>query len=226
MWRDVLVVVFFLWLAVSVVILLARLSRRGRTSPDAAAGGAAAAGSRLPRPRAAEVEEEDDLRPQPAGEGPLRPSPDSPRPVPGASPPAATRSADQVIGPEANRAPVSPEQPLATLLAGIELPCGLLPHVGPDHPDPEHYVSLITTEASGAEVAGALTDELERLGYEVFALTEDDLAARRGDDLLSVRVHPRADVAQAGGAVLFPDAPSSATAVELWSGGGPSPRHP
>lgn len=215
-----LVVVFFLWLAVSVVILLTRLSRRGG---EPALGGAPGAGASPVRRRPGEVEEEDGLPLRPEADGRVRPPAASPEPVPGSSPPP-TRSADHVIGPEANRAPVSPEQPLATLLAGIELPCGLLPHVGPDHPDREHYVSLITTEAGGEEVARALTDELERLGYEVFALTEDDLAARRGDDLLSVRVHPRADVAQAGGAVLFPDAPSSATAVELWSGGGPNPR--
>lgn len=224
MWQDVLAVVLFLSLGVSVAILLTRMARRGRTSGDPAVGGGPGVGSGRARPRPGEVEEEDSLPPRPAGERPV-PPPQATPPVPGAST-APTRSAEHVIGPEANRAPVPPQQRLATLLNGIQLPCGLLPHVAPDQPDPDHYVSLITTEAGGAEVAGALADELERLGYEVFALTEDDLTARRGDDLLSARVHPRAGVAQTAGVVLFPDAPTSATAVELWSGGGPSPRHP
>jgi hypothetical protein len=114
-------------------------------------------------------------------------------------------------------------RPLPELVAGIDWPCGLAPHVAPDQPDTTDYLTLTTSEDTGSVVTTALTAELERLGYEWHDLSEGDLVARRGEDLLSIRVHPRAEAAATDGRRLFPAAPPTAVVVEAWAGGGPRP---
>jgi hypothetical protein len=111
-------------------------------------------------------------------------------------------------------------------LNGIELPCGLVPVGDPGGADPDRYAALVTTSHPPEEVGPALADELERLGYVLFALSDDEAVARRADDLVSLRIHPHAPSAQLDGVVLFPTAPTGSVAVELWAGGGPHPRRP
>ena len=155
--------------------------------------------------------------------------------MPGGSPSGTPLPTPVPDGPamDEDRSPLDPasarldpprERTLPELVQGLQWPCELVPHVAPDQPDSDSYLALVTTQARPPQVAAALTAELERLGYAVMALSEDELVARRDDDLLSARIHPRAGIASAGGVPLFPRAAPEAVAVELWPGGGPSPR--
>lgn len=213
-----LVVIVGLVLAASVVVLVVSRSRRRPPDPSARTGvpGAAPEG-RGPGGGSAGAGTDDGAgtpSTPPSRAAGAAPVSGDHRDAPAAAP----------TGPASSRSEAPTSGSLASLLAGITLPCGLAPHVAADHPDPDRYVALATTGASPSEVARAMTAELERLGFEVHGLSEDDLVARRDDDLMSVRVHPRADVAQRGGTVLFPGAPPAAVMVELWVGAGPSPR--
>lgn len=209
-------VVVGLVLAASVVAVLVLWARRRRPNgsgptspPDAGSPGIGG------RPGAGGTD--DDAQPSP------------PRPPGAGAGGAAGGDRHAPAVPPPDPASVRPEAPtshtLGSLLRAIVLPCGLTPHAVDERPDPDRYTSLVTTEALASEVARAMSAELERLGFEVHGLSEDDLVARRDDELLSVRVHARADLAQHGGGLLFPGAPPTAVVVELWVGAGPSPRH-
>jgi hypothetical protein len=143
--------------------------------------------------------------------------------MPGRGGPPAT-PADEVIGPVVRRAEPPAPPGLGLLLQGIALPCGLVPSTTADQPDPDRYLAVVTSEAAPSEVGRALGDELERLGFELFSLSEDEAVARKGNDVLSLRFHPDASVAQLAGLPLFPSAPQGAVGVEVWSGAGPNPR--
>jgi hypothetical protein len=233
---DVLIAVVVIVVLVVGGALVARLSGRGRPPGGGAAtarpgpagrarsigrlGGAGAAGGGGDEPEAATpsvvVRSSRTARPDhlPGGEAAAD------RADPG---PAGLDPAD-VVGPAVERPATAPAAPLAELLRGVELPCGLVPSTGADHPDPDHYLALVTTAAAPDDVGAAMGDELERLGYQLLSLSDAEVVARRGEDLLSLRLHPAADIAQVGGRPVFPAAGPGAVGIELWSGAGPGPR--
>lgn len=246
---DAIVIAFYVWLAISAVWLVVRLVQRRRhpeavvddvPNPDSAhavVDGAPAAG---PTPAASGTGSE----PAASGTGsgaspadaPPAPAPDThsgaaagapaAAPSPGGAAPEVGAHGGAGSGSDADtrRAAVTPPQTLADLLIGIDLPSELVPYGAADHPDPDRYVALLTAAAPPEEVGPAIADELERLGFALHALSDDEAVARRGDDVISLRIHPRADTAHVQGRRLFPLVSAETVAVELWVGAGPHPR--
>ena len=97
---------------------------------------------------------------------------------------------------------------LAEALAGIKIPCDLAPMVTTEHLDPRNM--LFATTDHPAEVIGtSVADELERLGYSLVPIDSQTIHARHGGTLLEITVHPdkvTASGALAGRAAAAPDA--------------------
>jgi hypothetical protein len=127
--------------------------------------------------------------------------------------------------PTAHRPEAPPTASLHDLLAGIEWPCGLGPVTGADEPGGDRYRALVTADVPPDDVGAAMGDELERLGFRLHSLSDDEVVARRGEDLLSLRLHPDATEAEPGGRSPFPGAAAGAVGIEVWVGAGPNPRH-
>jgi hypothetical protein len=185
---QVLVALLYLWLLIAAGVygwrayrrLVHRETRKDRLARSASTGDATA-------PRAT-------ARPEP---GPNDDAP--PRPIP----PAATSSGRQgVFAPSGAPAAPSPTGPIgpagggrptvAELVAGIALPCGLIPVVTGAELDPHHVVFATTGHAAG-EVGSALADELERLGFELRTESDTEAVAVRDDASLRVRVRGEGD---------------------------------
>jgi hypothetical protein len=184
--RDVLVVLFWLWLLVAVGVYGYRIVRRITQGPKAerqarAAGTAAPAADDAVPPRKGLGR----TTPPPLPEGPLEPR--LPRSlegvIPEGEPMAAPADADTAgatsagagaAGTPGDDAPLPPaaRPTLAEALAGISMPDSLLPVIDPALPGLAdgriaHFAGTGTTVA---EVATALADELRRLGYAVDGL--------------------------------------------------------
>lgn len=237
---DAIVIAFYVWLAISVVWLVVRLVQRRRhpervvedvPNPGAARSvvdGAPAAGPPPTAPDTGPEAARADAPPAPAADTHPTAAPGVPAAAPPPGEPAPERGGEAGAsggsGVDTQRAAVTPPQTLADLLIGIDLPCELVPYGAADHPDPDRYVALLTAAAPPEEVGPAIADELERLGFALHALSDDEAVARRGDDVISLRIHPRADIAHVQGRRLFPLASAETVAVELWVGAGPHPR--
>lgn len=117
----------------------------------------------------------------------------------------------------------SPSEPetgesVAELLADIELPYDLRPVHATDagrralylspHPDPEDI---------GTEFA----DELVKLGYSIEPMSIDEAVARRGHDVLHMKIVPEAGtvVADDGVSKPYDQASPTDTALEIWIDG-------
>jgi hypothetical protein len=178
--RDVLVVLFWLWLLVAVGVYGYRIVRRVSQGPKGerqarAAGSAAARADEAAPPRRGFGL----TAPPPLPEGPLEPR--LPRSLEGVIPegdpmaPADTAPASAAAGgasPDHAPLPPAARPTLAEALAGITMPDALLPVVDPSLPGLAdgriaHFAGTGTTVA---EVATALGDELRRLGYAVDGL--------------------------------------------------------
>jgi hypothetical protein len=116
-----------------------------------------------------------------------------------------------VTAPAASPEPPVERTPLAELVEGISLPCGLLPLVT-DDTDP-HRALFTTTGHAAATIATAVADELARLGFEVQPVDDTESVARRGGSQVRVRVHPDGPATRA----LFPRAPDHSVVAELTS---------
>lgn len=201
-----LLVLFYLWVAVSVVILVYRFVGRRRT--------------RGPKPvRAA------DVRPTVAPPAPTLPS------APPATAPPPERAAPPPAAATPPAAPVSPTTPSTTTaaggigrpssslmeaLAGITLPCDLLPMttvegrtLGP------RELLLVTSGHTGAEVGRALGAAVAELGYAVTPLGSSRALAARGPDQITITIHDRPDTILAGRRQAFPTAGADSVVVEL-----------
>jgi hypothetical protein len=211
---NAVVIAFYIWLAVSVVWLVVAIFRR-RQRPEAVV-------EDVPTPPvAAAAQPGEAITP-----GEASPPTESSRSAEPAEPPASVGAgaeprAGEAIGPEVRRDAPDPEPTLADLLVGVRLPCGLVPTPGPAVGDPDRHVALLTDTAPPEEVGPAMADELERLGYAIHALGDDEAVARRDDDLLSLRIHPRAADAPATDRARFAGAPPDAVVIELWVGAAP-----
>lgn len=127
--------------------------------------------------------------------------------------------------------PPEPTKTLADVLAGIRLPYDLFPVDEPDPQIADVAVTLVTMTTPAGQVGMAVADELERLGYEIFSLSDSEAVAKRGtdatgnpEDVLSLVI--RTDVGPKGqpiGSANADQALPSAVAVDIWVGGGESP---
>lgn len=210
-----LLVLFYLWVAVSVVILAYRLVTRRRRSPRA------------------KVVKASDLETRPASPPPVAAS--SPAAPPDAAPPSptpASGAADRERLSMPAAAPGPPEPPVASpagpgaddrpaaslmeALAGIRLPCDLLPMtvvegrtLGP------RELLLVTSGYTGTEVGRALGDAVAALGYAVSPLGSNRALATRHRDEITITIHDRPDTILAGRRPAFPTAGADSVVVEL-----------
>jgi hypothetical protein len=202
--------VFWLWLAVSVVVLIGRRVRRASASPVRDAGPTPTATADAPVPPPAPSPSDPAVAftgsapVVPDGIGPAGTEPDAePEPAPAVVPPppppdGAGRAAD-----------------LAGALDGINLPCDLAPlTLGAAELDPDH-VDLVTTGVAAREVTEELRRELGRLGYEVTDLGAGEHQATREETSVRFKIHDRPAVSVAADGRGFPTAPPDGLVVEL-----------
>jgi hypothetical protein len=177
--RDILVVLFWLWLLVALGVYGYRVVRRISQGPKAERQARAAAGAASPADEAAPPRKAFGRTvPPPLPEGPLEPR--LPRSLAGVAPEGeaspgpdadATPAAGGTAGDDAPLPP-SARPTLAEALAGITMPDSLLPVIDPALPGIAdgriaHFAGSGTTVT---EVATALAAELRRLGYAVDGL--------------------------------------------------------
>lgn len=215
--RDVLVVVFWLWLLVALGVYGYRIYRRITQGPKAereARARAAATGepSAVPPPRRAFGRTE----PPPLPDGPVEPrlprslqgvAPEGVPEVPATAPDGGAPAAPTPLEPTAP-APAAPSAAptLAEALSGIQMPDGLLPVIEASLPDVAEgrLARFSATGATVAQVAEAMAAELRRLGYAVDGLdtvtpARAGLSARRDDLAVAATV----ELDDATGAVLL-----------------------
>ncbi len=180
--RDILVVLFWLWLLIALGVYGYRIVRRVSQGPKAerearAAGTDASAADAAAPPRKGFGRG----TPPPLPEGPLEPR--LPRSLEGVTPDGRTSDAadprddDTDTAGTAAASEAAPPPPvarttLAEALAGISMPDSLLPVIDPGLPGLAdgriaHFAGTGTTVSA---VATALADELRRLGYGVDGL--------------------------------------------------------
>lgn len=224
-------IVFWTWLAFSLCVFAYRGLRwatRGRRRLATSRVGVAPASTehastRRPAPARPDA---GDPAPRPASApAPVRPT--SPDPAPATA--SSTGRSPAAAPSEPPSAPPAPTPPgpsgtagadggtLAELLAGIRMPCDLVPL--PDaaaRPGSRESVAFATTDHRAEEVGAALAAELERLGFRVHPLGGDELLATRGDGELKAAVHRRAGQVAVAGQPAFPTARPEAVAVQLW----------
>jgi len=232
--RNFLVGLLWLWLLVSVGIYGYRIWRRvtRRTADGGGAGGADAAGGvdpvvadrpptaapaeRIAPPSPATTHRTDTvpvIPPSPTASPPPTPAPATPDP---ASPTVDGRRglfAPSSAGRMSDDA--GPRPTVADVLQGISLPCDLAPIVDTDRPVDPHRVAFVTDRASPAEVGAALGDELERLGFSLSTVADNELEATRDDGRIVVTIHADPSTVTFGAAPAFPSAPRDGVVVEF-----------
>ncbi len=128
--------------------------------------------------------------------------------------PASERSGLFAPSPAAGGPPPPARKPVADLLSGIAMPCGLAPMIGAGGAIDPHRVAFTTNTAPPAEVGSKVGDELERLGFALRSTGDTELEARRDGDVLVVRLYPDARAAEGDdGAKVFPHAPLDSVGV-------------
>lgn len=122
------------------------------------------------------------------------------------------------------REEAAPDVTIASLIRGLRLPNGLAPIDAAlkDAVAGDHAVRLRTESAPAAVAGAAFADEVERGGYEIMSISDDEAVARRGDDLFSMKIRPITIVAEQADADTSPEV-SEVVEIDLWVGGGPSP---
>ncbi|MEZ5342309.1 MAG: hypothetical protein R2706_12925 [Acidimicrobiales bacterium] len=110
---------------------------------------------------------------------------------------------------------------LATLLDGVHLPAALTPIVADGIEPNDSYLCLHTSTAN-PEVGLGLADELERLGYEVMGISENEAVAQRGADTVSMRIDAQPAETSVAGIRRYPDAKHGDVVVGV-VGAGPRP---
>jgi hypothetical protein len=185
---QVLVALLYLWLLIAVGVygwrayrrLVHRETRKDRVAPSTATGAPTA-------------------RPASTGPAPGPADEDRPRPIPPSGPGSGRQGVFAPSGAGVTPTPAEPIRPagggrptVAELVAGIALPCGLIPVVTGAELDPHHVVFATTGHGAG-EVGSALADELERLGFELRTETDTEAVAVRDDASLRVRIRREGD---------------------------------
>jgi hypothetical protein len=201
---------FYLWLLVAVGVWVwrgyrrvahheSRKDREARRTAEGGNGTATPAAASVPSaPTTAPVAPEDDLPEGSLVREAIRAELEERRrqeqPPAAAGSPTAPIVTDPDNGDErrgvfARQAPA--RRPVADAVAGIAMPCGLVPMVVGTDVDP-HHVAFSTSDHDAGTVGAALADELERLGFTVRSLTDTEAVATRAGDEVRVTVHPDA----------------------------------
>ena len=149
--------------------------------------------------------------PQDASHHAIAPPVDDVPARPGAEP-------EQSPAPGAVMAPVDAERPrnrsLADAVEGIALPCDLAPLMGVGPLTPRE-VAFFTTGFSPATVGSELSDEFERLGYEITPIDDRSIRAERGVDTIEARLLGHEFTPPEVMHELHPSAPAGALVVEM-----------
>lgn len=205
-----LLVLFYLWVAGSVVILGYRLVTRRRRSPRAKVVKASDLASRPAPEDAATTPVVPPASAPPSRPPDLRTSgPDHPPAPP--TPPAATASPTAGSGDDPR-----PAASLMEALAGITLPCDLLPLTTVEGRTlGSRELLLVTSDHPAPEVGRALADAIAALGYDVTPLGDHRALASRGPDQITLILHDRPETVLAGTRPAFPTTRHGDVIVEL-----------
>jgi hypothetical protein len=107
---------------------------------------------------------------------------------------------------------------VAQVIAGIEMPCALVPLTLSDHDsryDRGQRAHFFTTQAPAAVVGAAVTEELERIGLTVTTFGDNATIARRGRLAVEIRVHTIGALVKGVASPLFRSAPPDCVVVEF-----------
>jgi hypothetical protein len=198
---PVLAVVFWAWVLVSIVVLLRRRATRRaiartETTDDAV----------VPPIASEEVRRADADVPVavPVAVGVAEPA----APSPLTPPPGFETAAAPIVDRPAPRS--APAAGVADALVGIRMPCELVPLVL-DRLATDH-ITLSTTGHAAEAVGPALADEIERLGYVLRPISDDEVLATRGGTELRLTIRPPGSD---GRHLLHPTAPEGSIVVEI-----------
>ena len=210
---------FWLWLIVSMVILVIRLARRRTQSKDVANASPAepsvvsgSSGSRSLAPARSSPDDNEPFgstEPEPAAAAPVTPV----APADGRKGFFTATPAVDAVGSR----PVGTARPtVAEALSGITMPCGLSPVVDGSVSIPNPFrVAFLTTAADAATVGAGMADELERLGFQLSTAAATELLARKPGFELRVVLYPTPSAARRGLDIIFAIAPDGSVGVEL-----------
>ena len=212
---DLVRVVFWLWVVISLGVLAYRFQRRRaeRASGGSSSGSGSGTGSRSGSPgaSAASVTTSPPVAAPPSTAPMGAPRATSPEPDPRPAP------ADDPGGRRGLFAPESRGPQVATIaeaLAGISLPCGLTPIVDSSSLHlADKRVVFSTAEAPAPEVGARFGDALEALGFDLRSVSDAVAMATRPDATVELRLHPRAGATGTEGRPLFPTLPEDAVVL-------------
>ncbi|WP_208027802.1 hypothetical protein [Rhabdothermincola sediminis] len=233
--REVLVVVFWLWLLTSLTVYAYRIFRRltgGKPAAERPAtpvatpapGAPLEPGSTLP-PLISSSPVTDDRAagPEPGGGKLVPPAPAAPGPGPAASSPepgtagvlgrAPSTGRSGLFAPSTDATVDEPAAAtgasitVAEAVRGIQMPCDLAPLVGSSPAVDPHRVVFSTTTATAERVGGALADELERLGFSLRSVADNQAVATKPGAAVTVTIHTDLSA--------FPTAPAGSVVVTL-----------
>ena len=214
----VIAILFWLWFLTSVVVLVRRSIRRRRerrARRDAMKTALhEAALPETDEPATAETP----LAAEPTPPEPTRAPPAPPAPV---SAPVGVTVAANSPAPssvatiaQAAAAPVT----VAQVIAGIEMPCGLVPLTLSDHDmryDRGQRAHFFTTQAPAEVVTACLAEELDRIGLTVTPMSDKAAVAKRGRLAVEFRISTVGALVDGVASVEFRSAPPNSVVVEF-----------
>jgi hypothetical protein len=226
---NVIVVLFWAWFLVSLVIVVRRAIQRRQEKRARREGRQAV----LHEPTSMSAPDDAPPVDEPPADAVAAPIDEWVADVPAASPPVPTRLAAPQPVPD-SPAPVS--QPLsqprvatmartaaspvtvAQVIAGIEMPCGLVPLTLSDHDlryDTGQRAQFFTTAVPAAVVGTQLAEELERIGLTVTTHGERAAIAQRGRLAVEYRVITIGALIDGVASVEYRSAPPDSVVVEF-----------
>lgn len=196
-----LVVLFYVWLLVSVGILIYRIAtRNSRRATIVRADDT---------DRAHRVDWGPPPGPSPADGPPLVPHPAPP------TPPVAPAPSPASVAP-ARRTDLPPATTLIEALAGITMPCDLLPLTSVEgRVLGERELLLVTSGHQPEDVGEAFASALEALGYAITPMGPVTVMATRGPDRITVILHERPHDELSGKRSAFPTTSPGDVVLEL-----------
>ena len=242
---PVLVIIFWLWFGVSLVLLVRR-RLQGSAARRREQHAMVRAATTVPATTDRELEGVPDAAPAPAdAPAPAEPNVAEPpataaRPSPGdairrARPHADAEEADTPAGaPDAEFPSVTvpddrpapslrelvnpPRTSVAQILAGISMPCDLVPLTGTDPSEDlaaATRVVFCTTGHAAGQVGLSLADELERIGMAVNGTGASSAMATNDVGCVELTIYANPETVNVGNAPAFPTAPSDSVVVEI-----------
>jgi hypothetical protein len=104
------------------------------------------------------------------------------------------------------------------VIAGIEMPCGLVPLTLSDHDlryDRGQRAHFVTTQVPATVVVTSLTEELERVGLTVTSLGDTTALAKRGRLAVEFRINTVGALVDGVASIEFRSAPPNSVVVEF-----------